>query len=64
MTELDDLILISVDDHVIEPPHLFVNHLPARYLDQAPKLVRNDEGSDVWVFGQTVIETAALNAVA
>jgi predicted TIM-barrel fold metal-dependent hydrolase len=64
MTDLDDLILISVDDHLIEPPHLFVNHLPARYLEQAPKLVRNDEGSDVWVFGQTVIETAALNAVA
>jgi predicted TIM-barrel fold metal-dependent hydrolase len=64
MTAVDDLILISVDDHVIEPPDLFVNHLATKYQDRAPKMVRNDEGSDVWVFGQTVIETSALNAVA
>jgi predicted TIM-barrel fold metal-dependent hydrolase len=64
MLEVDDLILVSVDDHLIEPPDLFVNHLDARYLDRAPKLVRNDEGSDVWTFGQMVMETAALNAVA
>jgi predicted TIM-barrel fold metal-dependent hydrolase len=49
---------------VIEPPDLFVSHLPQRYLDRAPKLVRNDEGSDVWTFGSLVLETAALNAVA
>jgi predicted TIM-barrel fold metal-dependent hydrolase len=64
MSGIDDLILISVDDHLIEPPDLFAGHLDARYLDRAPKLVRNDEGSDVWQFGQLVMETAALNAVA
>ena len=64
MLEVDDLILVSVDDHLIEPPDLFVNHLDAKYLDRAPKLVRNDEGSDVWTFGKVVMETAALNAVA
>jgi predicted TIM-barrel fold metal-dependent hydrolase len=64
MPGVDDLILISVDDHVIEPPDLFVGHLADKYLDRAPKLVRNEEGSDVWTFGQVVMETAALNAVA
>ncbi|HKE72088.1 MAG TPA: amidohydrolase family protein [Acidimicrobiales bacterium] len=64
MLEVDDLILVSVDDHLIEPPDLFVNHLAPAYLDRAPKLVRNDEGSDVWTFGPVVMETAALNAVA
>ncbi|HUO47636.1 MAG TPA: amidohydrolase family protein [Acidimicrobiales bacterium] len=64
MAGIDDYILISVDDHLIEPPDLFVNHLPAKHLDAAPKLVRNEEGSDVWVFGPVVMETAALNAVA
>ncbi len=64
MPEVDDLILISVDDHVIEPPDLFVGHLDAKYQDRAPKLIRNDEGSDVWTFGKVVMETAALNAVA
>src|ERR1035437_1879191 len=64
MHEVDDLILISVDDHVIEPPDLFVAHLDAKYQDRAPTLVRNAEGSDVWIFGKVVMETAALNAVA
>src|SRR4051794_23534209 len=64
MTDIDDLILISVDDHVIEPPDLFVNHLDPKYMDRAPKLVRNDAGDDVWTFGSLVMETAALNAVA
>jgi len=62
--DVDDFILISVDDHLIEPPDLFVHHLDAKYLDQAPKLVRNAEGADVWKFGDVVMETAALNAVA
>jgi predicted TIM-barrel fold metal-dependent hydrolase len=64
MSQIDDLILISVDDHIIEPPDIFITHLPARYQDRAPKLVRNAEGSDVWTFGKVVMETAALNAVA
>jgi hypothetical protein len=53
--ERDDLILISVDDHIIEPPDMFVNHLPERY---------RDDGTDVWQFRETVIPNAALNAVA
>ena len=31
---------ISVDDHVVEPPDLWVSRLPARYQDAAPKVVR------------------------
>src|SRR4051794_37391154 len=62
--DVNDLILISVDDHLIEPPDLFVHHLDAKYLERAPKLVRNEQGNDVWKFGQVTMETAALNAVA
>ena len=57
--QLDDFILISVDDHIIEPPDLFADHLPSKYQDRAPKLVRNEAGNDVWVFGSVVMETAA-----
>ncbi|EUA51118.1 amidohydrolase 2 domain protein [Mycobacterium xenopi 3993] len=32
----DDMILISVDDHTVEPPDMFKNHLPKKYLDDAP----------------------------
>lgn len=30
------MILISIDDHIIEPPDMFVNHLSAKYKDDAP----------------------------
>ena len=47
---MDDMILVSIDDHMIEPPDMYKNHLPAKYLDQAPKIVRNEQGVDEWTF--------------
>jgi len=58
------MILISVDDHIVEPPDMFKNHLPAKYVDDAPRLVHNPDGSDMWKFRDTVIPNVALNAVA
>jgi predicted TIM-barrel fold metal-dependent hydrolase len=60
----DDLIMISVDDHVVEPPDLFRGHIPARYADLAPKVVRREDGSDVWMFNGSAIPNIGLNAVA
>jgi predicted TIM-barrel fold metal-dependent hydrolase len=60
----EDMVLISVDDHIIEPPDLFTRHISAEYLARAPKLVRTPEGTDVWQFGGRTIENSALNAVA
>jgi predicted TIM-barrel fold metal-dependent hydrolase len=59
-----DLILVSVDDHLVEPPHMFEGRLPARYADAAPKVERKPDGSDVWVFNGSVIPNIGLNAVA
>ena len=58
------MILISVDDHIIEPPDMFRNHLPNKYLNEAPRLVHNPDGSDTWQFRDVVIPNVALNAVA
>ncbi|WP_436776556.1 amidohydrolase family protein [Yinghuangia sp. YIM S09857] len=60
----EELILVSVDDHLIEPPDLFDEHLPARFRDRAPRVVRQDDGSDVWKFNGTTIPNIGLNAVA
>ncbi|MCV7023114.1 amidohydrolase family protein, partial [Mycolicibacterium novocastrense] len=60
----DEMILISVDDHIVEPPDMFKNHLPKKYIDEAPRLVHNPDGSDTWQFRDTVIPNVALNAVA
>lgn len=61
---LDDMILISVDDHVIEPADLFQGHVPAKYADRAPRLIRKEDGSDVWTFEGHEVPNMALNAVA
>ena len=61
---LDDLIFVSVDDHVVEPPHLFEGRMPAAYADRAPKVIRTDAGDDVWSFEGAMIPNIGLNAVA
>jgi len=60
----DDLILVSVDDHVVEPPDMFKNHLPDKWLDLAPKSVKRADGTDVWVYEGSEIPNIGLNAVA
>ena len=42
--QMDDMILVSIDDHMVEPPDMYKNHVPAKWQDQAPKVVRNDAG--------------------
>jgi len=61
---LEDMIFISVDDHLVEPPHLFEGRLPARFADRAPHVVHTDSGDDVWVFDGQTIPNIGLNAVA
>ena len=60
----DDLILVSVDDHVVEPAHLFEGRLPAKYVDAAPKFVHQDDGTDVWIYDGNILPNIGLNAVA
>lgn len=64
--DADDMIMISVDDHLVEPPDLFEDHLPATYAarDEAPRVHRKRDGSDVWVFNGQKIPNVGLNAVA
>jgi predicted TIM-barrel fold metal-dependent hydrolase len=50
MTELPRIV--SVDDHVIEPPHLFERWLPAKYRDSGPKSVRAGLGTMRYVGGK------------
>jgi predicted TIM-barrel fold metal-dependent hydrolase len=60
----DEMILISVDDHVVEPPTMFDQHLPAKYKDLAPRVVTRDDGTDAWVFEGQEATNVGLNAVA
>ncbi len=60
---VDDMILVSVDDHVVEPPDMFANHLPAKYKDLAPRVIEAEDGSDVWLYEGQELPNIGLNAV-
>ncbi len=64
MTEVNDLILISVDDHLVEPRDMFDGRLATKFADAAPRISLTPDGADVWVFNGTVIPNIGLNAVA
>lgn len=60
---LNDMIIISVDDHIIEPADMFDQHIPASLKDKAPKLLTKEDGSNVWIFEDMEIINVGLNAV-
>jgi predicted TIM-barrel fold metal-dependent hydrolase len=62
--DVDDLIMVSVDDHVVEPPDMFEGRLPARYQDLAPRFITRADGTNAWVYESQEISNVALNAVA
>jgi predicted TIM-barrel fold metal-dependent hydrolase len=62
--DTDDLIMVSVDDHLVEPPDMFAATMPERWRDRAPRVVRRPDGSDVWSFEGSTIPNIGLNAVA
>jgi predicted TIM-barrel fold metal-dependent hydrolase len=62
--QLRDLVLVSVDDHVVEPPDMFEGRLPARYRDEAPLVTQRDDGTEIWRFDGKEATNIGLNAVA
>jgi predicted TIM-barrel fold metal-dependent hydrolase len=75
-TDLTDLFLpdpepravkytvISVDDHVVEPAHMFEGRVPAGLSEQAPHIVETDQGHQVWEFEGQRYTQVGMNAVA
>jgi predicted TIM-barrel fold metal-dependent hydrolase len=56
--------IISVDDHVVEPPHLFEGRLPAALQDRAPHIIETSRGHQVWEFEGQRYTQVGMNAVA
>jgi predicted TIM-barrel fold metal-dependent hydrolase len=55
--------LISVDDHVIEPPGVWLDRLPAKYHDRAPRMAKGERGA-VWQYEDKLVHTAGLSVAA
>jgi predicted TIM-barrel fold metal-dependent hydrolase len=56
--------VISVDDHVVEPAHLFETYLPAALRERGPQIVENAKGAQVWSFDGQIFSQVGMNAVA
>ena len=59
---LEDMILVSVDDHVVEPPDMFEQHLAPEWKPRAPHVVKKN-GADIWMFEGMPLPNVGLNAV-
>ena len=42
--------MISSDSHIVEPPDLWERWLEPEFRPLAPKLVRDEEGGDAWLY--------------
>jgi predicted TIM-barrel fold metal-dependent hydrolase len=56
-------VVISVDDHVIEPPDVFQGRVPGPLADRAPRIVETDDGRQVWRYENREYPNIGLNAV-
>ena len=59
-----DPMIVSVDDHLIEPPDLFEGRMPADLVDRAPRIVEFEDGRQAWVYEDNLYANVGLNAVA
>jgi predicted TIM-barrel fold metal-dependent hydrolase len=55
--------LVSVDDHVVEPPRVWLDRLPAKYHDRAPRMAKGERGA-VWQYEDKLVHTAGLSVAA
>ena len=61
---LDDMILVSVDDHIVEPPTVFANHIPTKWAERAPRLVYDPEtATQGWRWEAGASTSTFINAV-
>jgi len=60
----DDAQIISVDDHVIEHPRVWLDRVPSKFGDAIPRIERMEDGNDWWIYEGKQAGNFALNAVA
>src|SRR5699024_9619439 len=45
-----DADIVSVDDHVVEPPGVWVDRFPTKYLEHAPRVEEREGHTQAWVW--------------
>ncbi|TAL01563.1 MAG: amidohydrolase [Rhodospirillaceae bacterium] len=60
---MNDLLIVSVDDHITEPPTVFDNQLSGEALATAPKLRTTKAGTNFWEYQGIKAGNVAMNSV-
>jgi predicted TIM-barrel fold metal-dependent hydrolase len=61
--QMNDMVIVSVDDHISEPADMFDKHLSGDALATAPKLKQAASGTDYWEYQGMKMPSVGLNAV-
>jgi len=61
--QMNDMVIISVDDHISEPPDMFKKHLKGDDLATAPTFCVADDGTSYWSYQGMYLPSVGLNAV-
>ena len=60
--EMNDMVIVSVDDHIIEPPTMWDRHLPAKHRNIKPQWKERADGSQYWVMEGRILQNFGLCA--
>ncbi len=55
--------VISVDDHIVEPPDTFDGRVPRKFADRAPRVVDTEDGGQTWMYDGHSLPNVGFNAV-
>ncbi len=61
--KMEDMVIISVDDHISEPPDMFKKRLHGEDLATAPQFFTTDDGANYWTYQGMTMTSVGLNAV-
>jgi predicted TIM-barrel fold metal-dependent hydrolase len=60
----DHMKIVSVDDHLIEHPRVWLDRLPAKFREDGPQIIETEQGHHVWQYEGNRFPYIGLNAVA
>ena len=56
-------LMVSCDDHIVEPPHTFLGRFPKDLAERAPRII-DEDGIESWLFDGQKLPNVGFNAVA
>src|SRR2546423_2122374 len=61
---VDRIPVIDADAHLTERPEVWIDRVPAKYRDIAPRVEKSPSGREVWLIGDKMVQGAAATSAA